>query len=230
MAQSLLQQLLSGQNFERTSTTFSLPLIIYGTAGSGKTTILKQLAKHFPELIYASFHPTTLDATLNIKQKLANPELIPDLLDEFLGGHSPPARIAQLCDPLQYHCEDKPAPHYISKFTYRFCPKSCFLINSIFHTELESRLEACCTIKTADPYVEDPVGTTIAFEPEVIQILIKHGASVHTPTEITGLSIPSVALYLSNIPQAKALNSAELFICLSRHTQAITILELDPCL
>ncbi|BAE44212.1 triple gene block protein 1 [Potexvirus ecsalstroemeriae] len=227
MALFYLQTLLLNSDFTRTTTPTASPLIIFGTAGCGKTSIIRALASQFPELHFSSFHPIVLLPNIRKKQHLANPNEATDVLDEFLAGPNPEVRIAKFCDPLQYNCETLPEPHFISETTYRFCPRTCELLNDIFKTTLKSKVLEICKVACVDPYAVDPVGKVIAIEQELFPILSAHGLTVHSPDFLTGQTIPEVSVYTLNLKRAVAEHPHLLFIALTRHSKTLHLFDLN---
>ncbi|CAN88809.1 triple-gene-block protein 1 [Lettuce virus X] len=227
MAVPLLHKLLLENEFQRTATPLSYPIIIFGTAGSGKTTIIRLLAAAYPDLHFSSFRPCLLLPNTRRSQVAANPLTPTDVLDEFLAGPNPAVSLAKFCDPLQYNCTDLPLPHYTSNHTYRFCPATCDLLNQLFSTTLSSRLPTAASITRPDPYSQDPSGTVVALEQDLLDILKQHGAFPKKPAELTGQTLPAVAFYCSSLQDAYDADPAATFIALTRHTTKLEIFELD---
>ncbi|BAG12159.1 Triple gene block protein 1 [Asparagus virus 3] len=223
---SYIVDLLNFLGFTRSSRPFSLPLVVHGVAGSGKTHLLRKVSLHFPELVHCSFTPQLIDPNSGRRQLPAS-ETPTDLLDEYLGGPNPVVRLLKVCDPLQYNCPDPEIPHFQSLTTRRFCPLTTTLLNSLFGTNIVSAVPTCCRIEIQDPYSTDPIGTVVTFSPEIHTLLSRHGCQPTPISELWGLNIRVVSCYVDSLEEALLNHRAPLFLALTRHTAELHIFLFD---
>ena len=221
-----LIKLLNFNGFTRTSRPFSLPLVIHGVAGCGKSTIISKVSCAYPSLVSASFSPQLLDADSGRRQVPVAGSAV-DLLDEYLAGPNPPVRLAKFCDPLQYDCQLPEEPHYKALHSYRFCPATAGLLNKIFGCHIVSKLDTSASIRFADAFTEDPEGQVVTFEPELESLLTAHGCPTTPVADLWGRNIPYVSVYTSSIGYALENYRSSLFLALTRHQKQLLIFDLD---
>ncbi|ABG48661.1 ORF 2 [Malva mosaic virus] len=221
-----LIKLLEFNNFPRTNLDFSLPLVVHGVAGCGKSTIISKLAKAFPTLVVASFTPQILDGNTGRKQVAVDGSPV-DILDEYLSGPTPSVRLALFCDPLQYSCEKPRLPHFISLTTHRFCPLTADFLNSKFGCEIISLRQDSCEIVEADPFATDPEGVVITFEPEVKSILERHQCFPTDISTLWGKNLETVSVYLSSFDTCLDSFRTDLFLSLTRHTKKLLVFDFN---
>ena len=221
-----LVNLLDFYGFSRTSRSFSLPLVIHGVAGCGKSTIISKVSCAYPKLISASFSPQLIDPDSGRRQSAVDGSTV-DLLDEYLAGINPTVRLAKFCDPLQYDCQSPEEPHYRALHSHRFCPATAQLLNKIFGCHITSKLTTSATIRFADAFAEDPEGQVITFEPELESLLTAHGCPTTPVADLWGRNIPYVSVYTSSIDYALENYRSSLFLALTRHQKQLLIFDLD---
>nr|AIL23156.1 TGB1 [Asparagus virus 3] len=226
MEVNYIVELLDFLGFSRSTRPFSLPLVVHGVAGSGKTHLLRKVSLHFPHLTHSSFTPQIIDPDSGRKQKLVTSEPT-DLLDEYLGGPNPTVSLLKVCDPLQYDCPDPEVPHYVSLVTRRFCPRTANLLNTLFGCHITSLVSADCDIQIHDPYVDDPSGTVVTFTSDIHTLLTSHGCTPTPVSELWGVNLRVVSCYLQSLEDALCHHRAPLFLTLTRHTAELHIFLFD---
>nr|QED43055.1 TGB1 [Asparagus virus 3] len=215
-------ELLDFLDFTRSRRPFSLPLVVHGVAGSGKTHLLRKISAHFPDLTHCSFAPQIIDPDSGRKQSPVTTEPT-DLLDEYLGGPNPVVRLLKVCDPLQYDCPEPEVPHYFSLTTRRFCPRTTTLLNSLFGCHIVSLVNTTCQVQLHDPYTEDPLGTVVSLSPDITRLLLRHGCATTPISDLWGANLSVVSCYLHSLEDALTHYRAPLFLTLTRHTTELHI-------
>nr|UZP17222.1 Triple gene block 1 Protein [Daphne virus X] len=214
--------------FNRTQRPLSLPIVVHAIAGSGKSTCIRGILDLFSNSAAFTFgkpDPFSLERKTIKPFSCYRPAPI-TIIDEygFTNEPIPEGTFVILTDPYQSFREELYEPHFTSLKTYRLGPTTCFIINQLFETELTSLAEKE-TVSFHNIYNFEPVGTIIAFQSEVCELLRTHKARFFHPSEVLGKEFPIVTLILSenlaDIPQSERYL---LFICLSRHSHRLHIL------
>ncbi|CAC87087.1 triple gene block protein 1 [Asparagus virus 3] len=226
MEVSYIVELLDFLGFTRSRRPFSLPLVVHGVAGSGKTYLLRKVSSHFPHLVHCSFAPQIIDSNSGRKQAPVTSEPT-DLLDEYLGGPNPLVRLLKVCDPLQYDCPEPEVPHYVSLTTRRFCPLTTTLLNSLFGCDIVSLVDRNCHIQIHDPYTDDPIGTVVSLSPDIGALLLRHGCATTPIADLWDVNLSVVSCYLHSLEEALTHYRAPLFLTLTRHTAELHIFLFD---
>jgi len=227
-----IHHLLSAHGFTRTRLAKSKPIVVHAIAGSGKSTVIRKILSDLPNAKaytlgkpdpYSLSNPT-IKAFAQFKRGTL------DILDEY--GQLPLTDLDSsfefiFTDPYQAPTDNLFEPHYTLETTYRFGPNTCNLLNQAFQSNITS-LVTKDNISFGSPYLVDPVGTILAFQPDTYLILCLHQASFFKVSDVIGYQWPVVTLYLackiSEIPEEER---HLLFIGLTRHTESLLILGPD---
>lgn len=219
-------EILEEASFVRTNFPLSQPLVVHGVPGSGKTTVVKKLLKFEPALkaITAGVPFHNFDNSgLHKKEESFSGEV--DIVDEYpIFDLRRVKSDLVLCDPFQHSGRTLDA-HYISLRSHRFGRNTASLLKTFglnIVAEKEDEVEfGCC-------FTEDPEGTIIAFEPDIVELLIKHQVQAKLPEEVLGNNDDVVTFYTSKEELRRDDQEFNRFyISLTRHKRKLKILSPD---
>nr|AMY62719.1 triple gene block protein 1 [Plantago asiatica mosaic virus] len=208
---------LTSNNFQRTNTPISKPLVVHAVAGAGKTTLIQNLLPNHPNLSAQTAgtpqSPNLTGAYIRILTGLEVNKL--NLLDEYAALQ--PLKGSWdvvLADPLQ-HPGLALRPHFVKSISHRLCPET---------TKLISKLICPCTSSRSDSSIiqfsglfEGPLlGTIIALDSTTQNLLQAHRAPFLCPTTALGLEFDTVTV-VSARPLEEIQDKVGLYISLSRH-------------
>ncbi|QYF50237.1 MAG: putative triple gene block protein 1 [Xinjiang alphaflexivirus 2] len=219
--------------FTRTRLPISKPIVVHAIAGSGKSTLIRQILTDLPNAkAYTLGKPDPYTLQGNFIQHFARYKRGPlDILDEY--AVLPLAELENcfefvFTDPYQSPSEDLLEPHFICEKTHRFSQSTCTLLNHTFSTNITTTRTEPDNITFGDPFIVDPIGQIIAFQEDIYLLLCLHQAPYFKVKHIIGEQYPVVTLYLSTkISEIPEDQRYLLFIALTRHTEKLLILGPD---
>nr|WMX59020.1 triple gene block protein 1 [Desert rose mottle virus] len=206
----------------RTSRPLSKPIIIHLVAGAGKTTIIRKLLTiHHTIRAFTcgTPDPPSLTGTHILPWKSERPGTT-TLLDEY--PLATDYQVADFCfaDPIQHNITE-PYPHFTSNFTHRVPEPICNHLRSLTF-DIHSTKAGSLTFENI--FQGEPIGTIIAWEPEIIRLLNSHQADYLRPCQALGLQFDTVTVitlepkptHLYYIACTRSLNKL-IIKCLSPH-------------
>nr|AMN10084.1 triple gene block protein 1 [Plantago asiatica mosaic virus] len=219
---------LTSNNFQRTNTPLSKPLVIHAVAGAGKTTLIQNLLPEHPNLAaQTAGNPQTPNLTGAFIRKLTCPESNKlNLLDEYAALQ--PLKGSWdvvLADPLQ-HPGLALRPHFIKSVSHRLCPATTRLISKLVCPCTSSRTDES-TIQFSGLFEGPLLGTIIALDQTTQNLLAAHNAPFLCPTAALGLEFDTVTI-ASALPLEEVPDKVGLYISLSRHRSQLHVRSPPP--
>nr|AAY51615.1 TGBp1 [Pepino mosaic virus] len=229
MERSTLINLLQLHHF-RPKLSVEGVIVVHGIAGTGKTTLLRTLFSAYPNLVIGSPRPCYLDKANNISQVCLScfPNTLCDIVDEYhlLESYQEPT-LALFGDPCQCtFIERLRIPHYTSFRTHRFGKSTAELLNKLFQLQIVSVKQEDDIVEFFDPFQVDPTENISASEEEVLEFVSDQVVTTSSE-ELAGLEFTETTFYCTTLAAAVTKNPARTFISLTRHTQKLTIGELN---
>nr|BDX36186.1 triple gene block protein 1 [Plantago asiatica mosaic virus]BDX36191.1 triple gene block protein 1 [Plantago asiatica mosaic virus] len=219
---------LTANNFQRTSTPISKPLVVHAVAGAGKTTLIQNLLPDHPNLSAQTAgtpQPPNLTGAFIRKLTCPEPNKI-NLLDEYVALQ--PLKGSWdvvLADPLQ-HPGLALRPHFIKSVSHRLCPETTKLISKLICPCTSSRSENS-TIQFSGLFDGPLLGTIIALDSTTQALLRTHRAPFLCPTAALGLEFDVVTV-VSSQPLEEVQDKVGLYISLSRHRHQLHVRSPPP--
>nr|BDX36181.1 triple gene block protein 1 [Plantago asiatica mosaic virus] len=219
---------LTANNFQRTSTPISKPLVVHAVAGAGKTTLIQNLLPDHPNLSAQTAgtpQPPNLTGAFIRKLTCPEPNKI-NLLDEYVALQ--PLKGSWdvvLADPLQ-HPGLALRPHFIKSVSHRLCPETTKLISRLICPCTSSRSENS-TIQFSGLFDGPLLGTIIALDSTTQALLRTHRAPFLCPTAALGLEFDVVTV-VSSQPLEEVQDKVGLYISLSRHRHQLHVRSPPP--
>lgn len=221
-----LTSLLTASGFTRTDLPLEQPIVIHACAGAGKSTLIRNFLAKERNSYAATFglpDKPTLDG-LFIRSACAP---VPSwaefkILDEYLSGNTTVQYQALFCDPLQV-TRDAARPHFVCTLSKRFGYQTAKLL---------TRFQIPCSAIKPDQvlvhniFEKDPIGTLIAWEPEVCELLSKHQLTFQRPDEVLGATFKSVTVLAESLSNPSH-KPSDLYVALTRHTDTLQLLLAD---
>lgn len=209
--------------FSRTLLPLREILVVNCVPGAGKTSFIRELIQSDCNFeAFTTGPPDSPNLTGNYIAKwtgTTNPEKF-TILDEYQRLTTFPEGVqAVFGDPTQSCNPFLLAPHLISRQTHRFGSETCALLNSIGFPINSIKTDS---VRIRDIYSEDPIGQVICCEADVERLLIAHGVSFLTCSEVIGQTFEKVTFVTSN--QISRANRQKHLICLTRHSLELLIL------
>nr|BDX36176.1 triple gene block protein 1 [Plantago asiatica mosaic virus] len=219
---------LTANNFQRTSTPISKPLVVHAVAGAGKTTLIQNLLPdHLNLSAQTAGTPQPPNLTGAFIRKLTCPEPNKiNLLDEYVALQ--PLKGSWdvvLADPLQ-HPGLALRPHFIKSVSHRLCPETTKLISKLICPCTSSRSENS-TIQFSGLFDGPLLGTIIALDSTTQALLRTHRAPFLCPTAALGLEFDVVTV-VSSQPLEEVQDKVGLYISLSRHRHQLHVRSPPP--
>nr|WAB21303.1 triple gene block protein 2 [Banmivirus BanMMV] len=217
-----LKQLIESSGFVATNNPITDRIIIHGVAGSGKSTLTKELIKdsNFNVVNALSDEKFDLVGRYISKEPIALAGKI-NVLDEYLSVDNHEGFQVLLADPFQYIHKPYPA-NYIKKESHRF-KKELVPILLELGIEVEVEKEGLNIIK-GSAYDIEPEGQVICVEEEVAEYVSKHGLEIHHPRCVQGKEFEVVTFYYKE--ELKELDRSDLYIALTRVKKELRLLRL----
>lgn len=203
--------------YTRTSQPISSPLVVHAVAGSGKTSIVREILHSAPSQVavtYGTPDPVNLSG-----HSIGLPKPGADIVDEYLAAPDLTGAKLVLADPLQHKREPLRA-HFVSRNTKRFGKETCELLQSL-GVDIVSELED--TVLFADAYSVDPEGVIIALGQDAVQLLEDHHAEFLRPCQVLG-STYDVVTVLTDAPLEEQ-DFTDRYIACSRHRTKLLVLS-----
>lgn len=203
--------------YNRTSEPTSFPIVVHAVAGSGKTTIVRNLLQAHPTLTAVTFG--TPDPVNLSGRRISAPTSPADIVDEYLAGPAQPTAKLLLADPLQHKATPLRA-HFTCNRTQRFGKETCKLLNTLGVDVLSSKEDE---VVYANAFETDPEGTIIALGEDAVQLLSDHNADFLLPCQALGLTFDVVTV-LTDAPLEEQ-DFTNRYIACSRHRDKLVILH-----
>lgn len=204
-------------SYNRTSEPTNFPIVVHAVAGSGKTTIIRNILQAHPTLTAVTFG--TPDPINLAGRRIAPPTTPADIVDEYLAGPTQPSAKLLLADPLQ-HRADPLRAHFTCNRTQRFGRDTCKLLNSLGVDVLSDKEDE---VTYADAYIAEPEGTIIALGEDSAQLLSDHSVEFLLPCQALGLTFDVVTV-LTDAPLEEQ-DFTSRYIACSRHRKKLLILH-----
>nr|BDX36171.1 triple gene block protein 1 [Plantago asiatica mosaic virus] len=219
---------LTTNNFQRTSTPISKPLVVHAVAGAGKTTLIQNLLPDHSNLsAQTAGTPQPPNLTGAFIRKLTCPESNKiNLLDEYVALQ--PLKGSWdvvLADPLQ-HSGPALRPHFVKSVSHRLCPETTKLISKLICPCTSSRSENS-TIQFSGLFDGPLLGTIIALDSTTQALLRAHKAPFLCPTAALGLEFDVVTV-VSSQPLEEVQDKVGLYVSLSRHRHQLHVRSPPP--
>nr|WAB21283.1 triple gene block protein 2 [Banmivirus BanMMV] len=217
-----LKQLIKNSGFVATDNPITDRIVIHGVAGSGKSTLTRELIKdsNFNVVNALSDEKFNLIGQYIKKELIAFEDKI-NILDEYLSVDHHEGFQVLLADPFQY--TQKPyLANFIKKQSHRF-KRELVPILSELGIEVEAE-EAGLGITRGSAYDIEPKGQVICIEEEVAKYVSEHGLNVCYPRCVQGQEFEVVTLYHKR--NLQELNRSDLYIALTRVKKELRLLQL----
>nr|WDY35309.1 triple gene block protein 1 [Garlic yellow mosaic-associated virus] len=215
-----LLELLTEFEFIRTNIPISKPLVVHAVPGAGKTTLLRKFLStcSSAEVITSGVgdKPNLLGKRIVHGSKFSTEGSF-RIFDEYITSESIPDCEALFSDPIQNNKEGLPA-HYIKKKSLRVPKAICDWLQTLGF-EIESEVEG--ELSFEEFFGPDPVGKTVAFETDVLELLRKHNCDFSLPCEIRGLEFDTVTLFTEK--DCSELSGFELYIAATRAKKRLIV-------
>lgn len=213
---------ITAHGFERTALPISLPIVVHGVPGCGKSHLLKQLLSN-PEVQVCSYGPVH---QVNLEGRRIEPAPVERhcevlILDEYHLQEDDCGADFLFGDPNQARTQVKQA-HFVKKDTRRFGSDLCHLLNSLGY-QISSIAEHQTEIVYGNIFGTVIQGTVLCFEKEVCSLLDQHNCAYLLPEEAAGLNIDS-ATFITARTDLQEIVSPNLFICLTRAVRSLQLL------
>nr|WAB21358.1 triple gene block protein 2 [Banmivirus BanMMV] len=217
-----LKQLIESFGFAATNNPITDRIIIHGVAGSGKSTLTRELVKDCNFNVVNSLSDEKFDLVGQyIKNKPIALENKINVLDEYLSVDSHEGFQVLLADPFQY--TKKPyLANYIKKKSHRFRKE---LVPILFELGISVEAEGVGLNITRDSaYNVEPKGRIICIEEEVAKYVFGHGLDICYPCCVQGQEFEVVTFYHKR--ELKELSRSDLYIALTRVKKELRLLQL----
>nr|QYF50168.1 MAG: putative helicase [Yunnan alphaflexivirus] len=222
-----IESLIVSFGFIRTDILLTLPIVVHGVPGCGKSTLIKSLIKHRTVSARTLGAPYGCNLLTNgvTTHLVSSPQLSNEvtILDEYqLGDASVSAGFTLLFgDPFQGTF--RKAPHYIKELSHRVPrPIADFLVTRGY----QIRGEREGSLTTKNPYNSqqgNPTAGTLLHLGRISQSLThSHGLCSKHPTEVAGLEFDTVTVvyHSSEIADREAF-----FVACTRPTSTLVLIS-----
>ncbi|UOH28272.1 triple gene block protein 1 [Kudzu virus D] len=220
-------ELFEKSGFVKISDKNNPPYFLHAVPGAGKTSLLKDLLQENRQVrVYSKIcieKPNLSGRYIKLYRDEVLDESFINILDEYAFGSFVEGFDFYLGDPLQLSLDLTREADFIKSTSYRVPKPVCEFLCAAGHL-ISGVTEGSISFETF--FGEEPSGTILAYQKEVLDYLRSYNLAVLSPCEVQGREFDLVTLFVAGILSEEA-QCKEFYCCATRAKSKLIIRSTD---